>query len=205
MRANQLAIVCVLALTIGQAHASFIIDMEGIAPHANTTDENNSTRTFGAYEVFIRHGHFWDSAINLHLVRPSNETDWLMNDDVSGIDITRSDGGTFSVTSLDVSEYDASFGGSNDFQAIGFFSGGGSITHTFTTDTDFLFQTISLAGLGFDNLTVFRLIDSDGEMAFDNIQAGAVAIPEPASLTLFGIGVAFAAVRRRGATRTATL
>lgn len=74
------------------------------------------------------------------------------------------------------------------------------MTQTFLTDSTFGFETFILSP-SFINLTAFRLIDSNGQMAWDNIAVEQVsAVPEPSSLALFGIGACVAglgAARRR--------
>lgn len=94
MRAIQLAVACVamLVATAGQVQA-FIIDMEGIAPSGSITFENNANRTFGDFNVFVRHGHYWDSnEANVGSTRPDNGTDFLLNDSGGGIDISKLSG-----------------------------------------------------------------------------------------------------------------
>ncbi len=190
MRLSQIvhASIAIIVAASTQVQAGMIIDMEGIAPSNSTTSDENTTRTFGDFKVFVRHGHYWDSnQADVGNARPDNGTDFLLNDNNQGIDISKSLGGSFSVQSFDASEWNAGFGGTNDLQAIGFLSGGGMVTQTFTTDNTFGFQTFTLLPT-FTNLTSFRLIDSYTEMAWDNIAVDQVTgVPEPTSMALLGL------------------
>ena len=186
------------------ASAAIIIDMEGIAPSRGNSLENSSVHTFNGFDIFARHGHFWDSAERyVGNQYPDNGTDYFLDDNIPGFQVTKVGGGTFSVRSFDASEFDSGFILQHQFTARGHQFGGGIISQTFSTDNIFAFETFNLSA-SFINLTQFDLEHAGGLMAWDNIVIEA-PVPEPstyvmAAMSLLGLGLM--SRRRKGGWRS---
>ena len=191
--------VCVMAVGFvfaGSANAA-LIDFEGIAAVNDQTTETGTTNTFNGFDVFVPHGHYQGLGFSLLVPRPSSDSDWLLHDDNQPVEITVSSGGIFSVTSIDASEWENTFGGGHMLTLTGHFSGGGTIVADFMTDNVFGFETFFVAG--FTNLIQLDIIGSTttsgscegaagcGSLGYDNIVASVV--PLPPALLLFGTGL----------------
>ncbi|MPY72128.1 MAG: PEP-CTERM sorting domain-containing protein [Alphaproteobacteria bacterium] len=180
-----------------------VIDMEGIAPAGSNSTENNSTQTFDGFNVFINHGHYWDSAQSgVGTFRPDNGTDFLLHDHNTAVVVTKVGGGGFSIQSFDATFWDSSHNASGTspiISVIGLLNGGGSIGTSFAIDNVHAFETL-MFGAGWDDVTQVSFVNVSGAMAYDNIvvDAPAAAVPAPAALAAFGFGLAgMAALRRR--------
>jgi hypothetical protein len=189
---------CVASIAVGAlvvilaAHASAsVIDMEGIAPIAGQSTQQNATHAYGDFSLTVPYGHFFDSANpEIGPSRPDNGSDWLMNDwvppFVPGLTIAKNDGGRFSAISFDATEWDPSFSSGTTIRATGHLFGGGTTTQQFSTDSSLLsFETFTLDG-SFVDLVKLELMDSgrspppmheEGALAYDNIVLATV--PEP--------------------------
>jgi hypothetical protein len=201
---------CLLGLSLSFAATSeaAIIAMEGIAPIGNESLENSSTRQLNGFNVFVHHGHYLDSANQAPgTTYPSNGTDWLLNDDPRGTTFTPIGGSTFSLQSFDATEYWEGFAGLSGISVTGNQLGGGVLTASFTTapraiDTLPQFQTFNLDSTWVD-LTSVTILQAQSKMALDNVRVNEVstgAVPEPATLTIWGLGAlgcAGAGYRRR--------
>lgn len=173
------------AMILSSAAASAtVLDMEGIAPAYGLSYEGG-TRTFSGFDFYTSHGHFVDSSVSSYAI---NGSDWYLHDNSSAIVITKSGGGSFSAQSLDATEWQGGFGTS--ILVTGYFGGGGSVTQSFTTDTNSkAFQTFSLLS-SFANLTQLNISSQYGSMGYDNITLdGATSVPAPAPIALLGLGL----------------
>jgi hypothetical protein len=114
--------------------------------------------------------------------------------------LSRTDGGAFSIASLDLGLADYTDNNA-DVTLTGTLSGGGTVSATFSLAKAFSSLTLS----GFDNLsslTFSQPTGTQGYIALDNIDysaAGPGGVPEPANwmLMIGGFGIAGAAMRRR--------
>ena len=162
------------------------------------------TFTFASYAYLM--GTFYtgtDQTSDLAI----NGNDYLMS--YRDVTITKTDGGTFSLNSLDLTPWSD---GSGVDQAIltGTKSAGASVSKTVTfaggaanrsnvSGNDFTNYLLS----GFDNLTSLTISHGSGYLAIDNVTFDQTsAVPEPSSIALLGLAFAgFAAVRRRATKR----
>lgn len=111
----------------------------------------------------------------------------------AGTSLALTDGGAFSVSSIDAANWQIS-GTTGALDLVGHFSGGGSITQTLTTD-DF-WSTYSLSG--FDNLVSLDIVGrSVYAFAIDNLVVNGSDVPEPATLALLGLSMAGLGFRRK--------
>lgn len=127
----------------------------------------------------------------------NNGTQYLVDGYGTGLGtttITAVGGAAFSLNQFDIGL--SYYAGTNEnVTVVGNLVGGGSVSQTISlTDA---FQTITLTG--FNNLTSVIVPSlSFGYIAFDNIVYNANQVPEPASLAIFGLGLAgLASLRRR--------
>jgi hypothetical protein len=126
----------------------------------------------------------------------------------SDLDVTFSPvgGGTFALTGLDLSKANTfSTTSATDVEVTGNLAGGSTVFASFALAPNFTFQTF-----GFDsswtNLTsvVLNGVGSTccGDVpanyfGLDNVVVESTVVPEPAALTLFGLGSAYLIARRR--------
>lgn len=204
--------VLVLAGSIGSAQAS-VITFEDIAVgvgvdsfHAGASDP-------------VSGGFLFDASNHSHIANAAWATDnggtYLVVDDVLGPDvltISPQAGGAFALTSIDISE--AHFSTSifaRQVQVVGNLFGGGTVSTTLFLDSNLVenvlanyFQTFNF-GAGWSNLASFTLTGAGALVggnyyAIDNVNVGA-AVPEPATLSLLGLGAACLFGRRRRTAR----
>jgi PEP-CTERM motif len=123
-----------------------------------------------------------------------------LHERISGglLTLTRVDGGTFRLTSIDLSVLHPQ-GTSPAVVFVGTLVGGGTVTQTFTP-TLFGFHTFSFSS-AFTNLLSVSWHQGSDELnahQFDNIVVSS-AVPEPASVAVFGTGLVglVAKLRRR--------
>lgn len=204
-----LAAAATLAPAAGGAQAA-VLDMEGFAPVNSATTENNANVAMGAYNLFIQHGHFFDSGNpNVGTLLADNGTDWLEVDTVNPITVSRIDGNAFSIQSFDATFYRLNYNTepqwNRNIEVVGALNGGGSVSATFTVDNLDPFQTFSfgagwtdLLSVSFTNPTVSPQTGPfGGSMGFDNIVVDAQSVSEPAMLGMFGLGLAGVALATR--------
>ena len=144
--------------------------------------------------------------------RANNGTDYLIHDHFGSaanqpVTIVEQFGMSFSLLSLDTSEWEQSLGLGHTLTVTGHFQGGGQIVANILTDNVFGFQTINF-GNAWQNLTQVDLIGSSsnqgncagfnvcGALAYDNIHVVTANIPEPSTLAIFALGVLALASRR---------
>lgn len=182
--------------------------MEGFAPDAGSTLEEDSMRLVNGFVLAIPHGHFYDSGYASG-GRPSNGTDWFMNDWPEfkrGFSIEREGGGLFSAHSFDATEWSSSFDTGTTITVTGQLASGGTVSQDFMTDGSVTqFETFDLTG--FSAITRLDFIDSgrfdgggmhfEGALGYDNILLSTVsAVPEPSSVAVIAF-VALGLIARR--------
>jgi len=204
--------VLALAGSIGSAQAA-VITFEDIAVgvgvdsfHAGASDP-------------VSGGFLFDASNHSHIANAAWATDnggtYLVVDDVLGPDvltISPQAGGAFALTSIDISE--AHFSTSifaRQVQVVGNLFGGGTVSTTLFLDSNLVenvlanyFQTFNF-GAAWGNLASFTLTGAGALVggnyyAIDNVNVGA-AVPEPATLSLLGLGAACLFGRRRRTAR----
>jgi hypothetical protein len=128
---------------------------------------------------------------------PENGTAYLKAGLGSTLMFARLDGGTFDFLAVDLAEYSTVVPNAVTVQFIGYFSGGGTINWTYTTDgvidgtgpiVDF--QTFYFQG--WNNLV--RVEIPTYGWSLDNVVVGSV--PEPSTFALLGLGLGLVFLRR---------
>jgi hypothetical protein len=204
-----LLVLSLLLCFSGNTHA-ILIDFEGVATSGSQTTENNSTLTFNGFNVFIPHGHIEGRPFN-QPPRADSGSDWLLYDHgLNGVNnqqdttnmpfvITEENGNPFSIQRFQVSESVDFLTPNTVLTVSGHYQSGGTVSTTFTTDNAFGFETIRFPP-DWQNLESVEFVDrisdfKDGKLGFDNILVNEpnptppAAIPEPATLLLFGMGL----------------
>jgi len=101
--------------------------------------------------------------------------------------ITQTGGGAFDLNSFDMAISWFSGAISTTVDVTAFFLGGGSSAQTLTLIPGL--QTYNLNLTDVTRVNVTELASNDGYWVMDNVTYNAVAVPEPASLSLIGVGL----------------
>lgn len=199
------ALFAALLLAIAQPAAATVIDFEdiGVPPGGN---EEGTTRISRGYLVQSNHNHLIN---NQPGVTAWNDSTWLGN--VGKLTLSRSDGGAFSLLSLEAGEFSAEFFPTpkgTQVLVTGNQVGGGTLTQLFGLDDvadgpgplhDF--QAVVFDS-GWNNLlnVVFEPVGTTAIFySLDNISV--TATPLPAPWLLFATGLGLLGLKRRSDTR----
>lgn len=179
------------------------IDFEALRVDGTSDTFMGPTYTEDGFTLTTSGSSGYGSANNAS-VRYAGSTS-LFDNGVNGMStLTRIGGGAFNVTSIDLVSLNG-LGGNTSGTATftGFFSGGGSITQSFTYGTVDLanhtgFQTFFFNG--FTNITSLQFQQTSPFFQFDNIvlNGNITAMPEPATMLLLIIsmvGIGMTAIR----------
>ncbi|MCS7468520.1 hypothetical protein NZK35_17850 [Stieleria sp. ICT_E10.1] len=180
------------------------VDMEGLAPEGGFTTDDDINQTFGIFSLIVPHGHFFDSAYAGGGGRPSNGTDWYMNDwpeEKPGFSIERTDGGQFTAISFDATEWSSGFDTQTQITVTGQLADGGTVVQQFTTDSvAATFETFTLDP-SFTGLSRLDFLDEghfaghfEGVLGYDNIVL--TAVPEPTMCPILGLMAVLTVGRR---------
>jgi hypothetical protein len=120
----------------------------------------------------------------------SNGTSSLLEDRGYSITMSKVGGGSFNLLSF----LDYSYNGTS-LSVTGNLVGGGTVNELFTLSNSFTARNFT----SFNNLTsvVFQGAGGNAGFGLENVQVSDAAVPEPASLALFGVALAAMAFRRR--------
>ena len=191
MLSSIFAIVAVCVLCVGVSHASVIINFDEleIAGTGNTIMPSYSK---SGYTLTSTGSNGFASAQQSHHFY-FNSASLTNNTDVALTTLTKS-GDPFTISSIDVHalwSYPAPF----DFYA---YSGSSQVGHLSYSITDYEWNTVNFDS-GFENITSLKWVQAYPYHSFDNlVLSGSSAVPEPATMALFGIGsAAFAFARKR--------
>ena len=192
LRKQHAIFALILCLVSVSSNSSAVtIDMEGIAPTANISNETNSTNNFFGFNVFVASGHYIDSAWpDAGTIRAGNGTDYLGIDSILDVTITQANGDPFNILSFDATDVfiDGDFIPNLVFAVSGVLNGGGTVSQNFTTDADTSFETFVFDS-SWKNLSSVTFTQANSHGAYDNIVV--TAVPVPAAVWLFGGGLAF--------------
>jgi hypothetical protein len=208
MRRLLTLVALLVAGNIGNAQAATITFEDLAVPPGTATSETDVTSG----------GFLFDSLNHSHLVNAHSGVDngstYLAMDDVLGLDPTTFSpvgGGAFGLTSLDIGEWDFGSGAwAHQVVVTGNLFGGGTISRTLDIDgirdgagglPDFQTFTFDATWAHLSS-AVLKGIGSTplngNYYAIDNlVVAAAPPVPEPATLTLLGLGSAYLVGRRR--------
>jgi len=158
---------------------------------ASTTTTNNSPTIFGDYTLTMTHGHNWGASAGHN----GNGTDWIINDSVGLSSFTRTDLGTFDLTSIDLAVWSNSYSsGSTTF--TGFLNGVQTDQMIVNYDSDwttYYFGFMNIDSLQFFSTNVFSL-------GLDNVvvnESASASVPEPSIIALMGLGILGIGLSRR--------
>ena len=187
-----------LVLGNGSPCLGGFVMFEGFGPSAFFGDNNPGN----GLEVALSSGFAFTSGNDhFHIGddlpgQPSNGTGILLEDQNSAITMTQVGGGAFDLLSADLSQDNANADPATGVIVTGFFSGGGSISTTIALPPppNSVFQHASF--VGYTNLlsVTFRGAGnpspspSSNGFTLDNIGVNTGTVPEPASLTMLGMG-----------------
>lgn len=200
------SLVALLATAGGRPAGALTIDLEGIAPPGGQAGFVSATIPQSGFEIGIPvSGSVVDSGFFLvGSFYADNGSDWLLYNSASPLTLSRTGGTPFSIQSFDATFWGIpnNFDGSNGNIAVtGHLDGGGTLSQTFTVDTNPAFETF-LFGPAWANLASVEFQNVQGRIAFDNfvVDEAVAAVPEPAALAVLGLGLAGLARfgRRRG-------
>ena len=171
---------------------------EGFGPSAFFGDNNPGN----GLEVAISDGFAFTSGNDhFHIGdnfpgQPSNGTGILLEDQNSAITMTRVGGGAFDLLSADLAQDNANAAPAAGVIITGFFSGGGSISMTIVLPPppNSVFQHASFDGytnllsVTFQGTGDPSTSPSSNGFTLDNIGVNTGSVPEPAGLTMLGMG-----------------
>lgn len=171
-----------VALSLTPAFASATIITFEESPQASgavPSTQGDITSNGYLFDSSTNHTHFG----NNYSGADSGST-WFSGDDFAGITavtMTEAGGAIFNLFSLDLGNW---FEQSSSLMLTGYYSGGGSIS------TNIALGAFATYNLNWSSLSSVVFDSTAGELdqywATDNIN---VSVPEPASLTLFGLGL----------------
>ena len=171
------------------------IDFEDIASSGSYVYYKDSGFSSDGFDFNLSYGFAIDSAYKYTKYYASNNgTDWLMHNSFGNMSVTASDGGSFSLKSVDAGQWKKKKN-TRDVVFTGVYADGTSISQTIAAKAQFETSFFT----GWDNLSKLSIL-GNGYSTYDNfvLEAGSVApVPVPAGVLLLGSAVGLAGIRFR--------
>jgi hypothetical protein len=183
-----------VAFSAGQAGAT-MVDFEDVAVASGSfTNESDVTSNGFTFNTATNHSHLANNFTGV-----DNGGTYLGIDDAAGPNPTIMfeglNGDSFNLRTVDLAEWNTS-ASATSVELTGFYAAGGTVSETVVFDQVYgAFQTEVLNWAGLSQVQFEGFGPSGNYYAIDNLDLSVV--PEPASMTLLGLGLAGVAVRRR--------